>query len=122
MEGAGVVKLYDPTPCMVGRVPLIPLFLAGNATPTIPHIYTGSHGKSKDSGFPMCALMQQRRMAGAAALDVYEVNPWLWQFGRGKPRLGGLTVAETAERQISKAVDRKKRAVETRQRCKALLA
>ena len=64
----------------------------------------------------MCALMQQRRMTGAAALDVYEVNPWLWQFGRGKPRLGGLTVAETAERQISKAVDRKKRAVETRQR------
>ncbi len=23
---------------------------------------------------------------------VYEVNTWLWNFGRGKPRLGGLTV------------------------------
>ena len=40
MERAGVTKLYEPlpTPClyvapagnMVGRVPLIPLFLAGN--------------------------------------------------------------------------------------------
>ncbi len=29
---------------------------------------------------------------------MYEVDPWLWQFGRGKPRLGGLTVKETVER------------------------
>ncbi len=60
----------------------------------------------------------------AAALDVrrgsnvYEVNPWLWQFGRGKPRLGGLTVEETTDRQLAKDVDRKKRAAETRQRRK----
>ncbi len=53
--------------------------------------------------------------ADAAALDgrrssnVYEVNPWLWQFGRGKPRLSGLTVVETAD----------KRVAETRQRCRA---
>jgi hypothetical protein len=49
MKDAGVIKLYEasPTPCvyvapcenMEGRVPLIPLFLAGNrdSTPTIPH-------------------------------------------------------------------------------------
>ena len=52
MERAGVTKLYEPsltrTPWlhvapaanMVGRVPLIPLFLAGNSTPTIPHKYS----------------------------------------------------------------------------------
>ncbi len=40
-----------------------------------------------------------RRMAGAAA--TYEVNQWLWQFGRGKPRLGGLTIEETAKRQVA---------------------
>jgi hypothetical protein len=33
---------------MVGRVPLMPLFLTGNSTQTIPHMYT----KHKDSGFP----------------------------------------------------------------------
>jgi hypothetical protein len=97
MEDAGVVKLYEPspTPClyvapaenMVSRVPLIPLFLTVNTTTTIPHVYS----KHTDSGFPMGC-------ADAAALDgrrvnnVYEVNQWLWQFGRGKPRLGGLTV------------------------------
>ncbi len=37
---------------IVGRVPLIPLFLAGNSTPTIPHMFS----KRKDSGFPFgCA-------------------------------------------------------------------
>ncbi len=44
MEGAAVLKLYEPspTPCLyvapidhvLGRVPLLPLFLAGNSTPT----------------------------------------------------------------------------------------
>jgi hypothetical protein len=88
MEDSGVVKLYEPspTPClyvapvenMVGRVPLMQLFLAGNATPTIPHLYS----KHKDSGFPLGC-------ANAAAVDsrrgssVYEVNLWLWQFGCG---------------------------------------
>ncbi len=57
--------------------------------------------------------------ADSAALDgrcssnVYEFNLWLWQFGRGKPRLGGLTVEETAYRQLAKDVDQKKRAAET---------
>ena len=62
MEDSGVVKLYEPspTPClyvapaenMVGRVPLIPLFLAGNSIPTIPHMFS----KRKEAGFPFaCA-------------------------------------------------------------------
>ena len=29
---------------------------------------------------------------GRRGCDLYEVNTWLWNFGRGKPRLGGLTV------------------------------
>ena len=27
-----------------------------------------------------------------------KVNPWLWQFGRGRPHLGGLSVSETEDR------------------------
>jgi hypothetical protein len=109
MEDAGVTKLYEPspTPClyvapaanMAGRVPLIPLFpsLAGNSTPTIPHMFS----KRKDSGF-------QYGCADAAAADgrrgsnVYEVNLWLWSFARGKPpRLGGLSVEKAFERQVA---------------------
>ncbi len=59
MERAGMTKLYEPSPapclhvapdtCMVGRVLLMPLFLAGNSTPTIPHKFS----KHESSGFPM---------------------------------------------------------------------
>ncbi len=124
VEDAGVVKLYEPspTPChyvapaenMVDRVPLIQLFLAGTMTPTVPHVYS----KRKDSGFPMgCA--DAAALDGRRGSNVYEVNPWMWQFGCGKPRLGGLAVGETADRQLAKDVVRKKRAAETRGRRKA---
>ena len=119
-----MIKLYEPspTPClyvapaenMVGRVPLMPLFLAGNSTPTIPHLYS----KSKDTGFPMgCA--DAAAVDGRRGSNVYEVNPWLWQFGRGKPRLGGLSVEKTQERMQAARDERSLRAAETRQRRKA---
>jgi hypothetical protein len=124
MEGSGVIKLYEPspTPClyvapaenMVSRVPLMPLFLAGNSTPTIPHLYS----KRKDTGFPMgCA--DAAGVDGRRGSNVYEVNPWLWQFGRGKPRLGGLSVEKTQERMQAARDERSLRAAETRRRRKA---
>ena len=69
--------------------------------------------------------MQPTSWAGREATsraNVYEINQWLWQFGRGKQRLGGLSVAETEERRIAAAKDGAKRAVATRapRRCKAL--
>ncbi len=80
MEDAGVIKLYElslthclhvaPAEIMVGRVPLMLRFLAGNSNPTIPYLYS----KRRDSGFPMGC-------ADAAALDgrrgssFYKVNP-----------------------------------------------
>ena len=47
---------------------------------------------------------------------------WLWMFGRGKPRLGGLSVAETAVRKNARHEEQVKRAVETRRRRKAAKA
>jgi hypothetical protein len=80
-----MIKLYyEPSPSLclcvaparnlVGRVPLTPLFLDGNSTPTIPHKFS----KSKDSGFPFGC-------ANSAAVDrlscsnVCDVNPWLYR-------------------------------------------
>ena len=95
----------------------MPLFLAGNATPTIPHLYS----KRKDSGFPMgCA--DTASVDGRRGSNVYEVNPWLWQFGRGKPRLGGLSVEKTQERMQAARDERSLRAAETRRGRKADLA
>ena len=74
----------SPAENMVGRAPLIPLFLAENTTPTIPHVYS----KRKDSGFPMgCAdaaaldgpegeaAMSMRSTRGCGSLDA-ESHAW----------------------------------------------
>jgi hypothetical protein len=80
----------------------------------IPHLYS----KRKDSGFPMgcadSAAVDSRRGS-----NVYEINLWLRQFGRGKPRLGGLSVEKTEERRQTDRDERHQRAVETRRRRKA---
>ncbi len=36
---------------------------------------------------------QARDLAGGS--HVYEINSWLWNFGRPQPRIGGLSVAKT---------------------------
>jgi hypothetical protein len=125
MEDSEVIKLYEPgpIPClyvapvyhMVGRVPLnealIPLFLAGNSTPSIPHKFS----KHKGSGFPMgCA--DSAASDGSRGSRVFEVNTWLWNFGCGKPRLSGLTVEEIAMRKETVRQDQAKRSAETRRR------
>ena len=53
---------------------------------------------------------------GRRGCNVYEVNTWLWNFGRGKPRLGGLTVKETAMQKKTVRKDQAKRSAETRRR------
>ncbi len=88
---------------MVGRVPLISLFLAGNSTPTIPQQYS----QHKRSGFPQDVHSCDTAAAyGRQGSNVYEVNPWLWQFGRGKPRLpvqwvARLSVEKTGARKAA---------------------
>ena len=44
---------------------------------------------------------------------------WLWQFGRGKPLLGGLSCEETDERKEAALQERSLRGAETRRRRKA---
>ena len=63
--------------------------------------------------------------ADAAVVDcrrgsnVYEVNLWLWRFGRGKPSLGGLSVEETQVRKQAVRDEWHMCAVETSRRRKA---
>jgi len=121
MEKWGVQKFYEPSPTPVlyvglaadvlGRLPLMPLFLLGNSTPTIPHELR-KHRRSK---FPY-GEADAADASGKRGSNVYEVNQWLWQFGRGKPRLGGLSVSATEERRIAELQDSARRGQETRVR------
>jgi hypothetical protein len=75
----------------------------------IPHMF----GKRKEAGFPFgCA--DAAALDGRRGSNIYEVNPWLWQFGRGKPRLGGLSIEQTGERKHVASDARHKRAAETK--------
>ena len=47
------------------------------------------------------------------------VNSWLWSFGRGKPRLGGLSIVQTHERHAATTSEaQRKRAAEPKRICK----
>jgi hypothetical protein len=56
---------------------------------------------------------------GRRCSNVYEVNQWLWQIGRGKQRLGGLPDEETDDRKEAALKEQSLRGTETCQRCKA---
>ena len=58
-------------------------------------------------------------MDGRLGSNVNEVKLWLWQFGRGKQRLGGLSVEETDDRKDAAQKVRIERGAETRRRRKA---
>jgi hypothetical protein len=120
MEARGVRKYYDPSPTpilyvgpianMLGRVPLMPLFLHGNSTPTIPHQLR----HLQRSKFPYGCTDASDESGTGKGSNVYEVNQWMWEFGRGKPRLGGLSVTETEEWRIAVRTEASRRAQSTR--------
>jgi hypothetical protein len=102
METNGIRKLYEPsespaptlyvgrTADLLGRVPLFPCFLHGNATSTIPNKYAVRQKQAFEFGSADGASQGSRRGS-----HVYEINTWLWNFGRPQPRVGGILVAET---------------------------
>ena len=95
--------LEEPPSC-----PAMMCYLDGNKTPTI------QYSKNKNSCFPAgCA--DTAAEDGRRGNNVYEVNTWLWQFGRGKPRLGCLTIEKTSARQDSACKASDKRQKETRE-------
>ncbi len=97
---------------------LVPSFSLPATYPTIPHKYN----QHKRSGFPV-GCCDTAAADGRRGNNVYEVNPWLWQFGRGKPRLGGLSVEDdTDDRKEAALKERSLRGAETSRCRKADLA
>jgi hypothetical protein len=66
--------------------------------------------------------MDTAQESGRKGSHVYELNTWLWQFGRGRPRVGGLSVADTEDRRIAVLQDRARRdhAIRTKRKHKAV--
>jgi hypothetical protein len=90
MQRAGVPMLYDSAsnqrlPCLyicpvanvMGRAPLSPCFIGGNSHPTMPHRFKDDQRIRHASND-----IQLDRGNGSR---LYEVNIWMWRYGRGAP-------------------------------------
>ena len=92
-----------PVENVLGRVPLLPCYLKGNAVNTIPH--------SCRSQIPRGAAADSRPDNGTGS-RLFEVNIWMWKYGTPFPR----------EYSVEEAVAlRKKRVQESRARGAATL-
>ena len=119
-ESNRIRKLYEPSPVptlyvgraedLLGLVPLFQCFLNGNTTSTIPYKYAARQKQAFEFG---CADGQGP--ASRRGSHVYEINTWLWNFGRPQPRVGGLSVAKTERIRRQSRSETSRRAWETRQ-------
>ena len=119
MEANGIRKLYEPSPVptlyigrvgdLLGRVPLFPCHLDGNITSTIPHKYAPRQKQAFEYGCADGSGQGSRRGS-----HVYEINTWLWNFGRPQPRIGGLSVTKIEGVRSQSRTESARRAAETR--------
>ena len=95
-----IIQLYEPGPLpalepimhvgflchVLCRAPLMPCYMGGSDYPTIPHHFARSarvrHGRA------------DRQKGSGDGSKLYEVNMWMWKFGRGHPRPRGVYEAE----------------------------
>ena len=98
MEAMGVQKLYEPSPTpilyvglvadVLGRVPLMPLFLLGNSTPTIPHQLRQHRGARFPHGLADAADESGRKGSNVYKIKKMAVAVWAGQTASGGP-VGG---------------------------------
>ena len=121
MERNGVPTLYDtssssnkpsiyicPVSNVLGSVPLIPCFVAGNKHPTLPHSFGSRQG----------AIANTRPGAGNGS-RLFELSPWMWGYGRGHRSPGQprkVSVAEAEARRRERTSASRQQAAETLKR------
>jgi hypothetical protein len=88
---------------VLGRVPLMPCYISGNTHPTLPHRFGDRAGATADSS-----------VGRGNGSRLYELNLWMWRYGRGQPRK--ITVEEAEQRRRERLTDARKRAVQTLKR------
>ncbi len=64
------------------------------ATPPLPFLTSTLHDRSRPSNSGVL-MVKAPGPASRRGSHVYEINTWMWTFGRPLPRAGGLSVAKT---------------------------
>ncbi len=94
-----------PVENVLGRVPLIPCFLRGNTNNTIPY--------SLRYEVPDSAAADSRHDSGTES-RLFEVNVWMWNYGRAFPRK--ISVADAGAMRRKCVQDSRRRGAETLKR------
>ena len=94
-----------PVENVLGRVPLMPCYLKGNLHNTIPHAlrYEVPDGAAADS----------RHDSGTGS-RLFEVNIWMWRYGRAFPRK--ISVEDADEMLRKRVQESRRRGAETLKR------
>jgi hypothetical protein len=88
---------------VLGRVPMMPCFVGGNSTPTRPHRFGDSDGAVADTS-----------VGRGNGSRLYELNLWMWLYGRGQPQ--HVTEAEAEQRRKKRTRDARRRSAATLKR------
>ena len=84
----------------------MPCYLRGNLTPTLPHSFRDRDGAKADTS-----------LGRGNGSRLYELNLWMWRYGRGQPRK--VTVEQAEQRRRERTHERSQRAAETMKRRRA---
>ena len=91
-----------PVENVLGRVPLMPCYLKGNLHNTIPH--------SLRHAVPEGAAADSRPDSGTGS-KLFEVNIWMWRYGRAFPRK--ISVEDAEEMRFKRVQDSRRKGAET---------
>ena len=123
MQRNGIPMLYEraasqlptlyvcPVENVLGRVPLMPCYLKGNLHNTIPHAlrYEVPDGAAADS-----------RPDSGTGSRLFEVNMWMWRYGRAFPRK--ISVEDAEEMRRKRVQESRRRGAETLKRRRLAVA
>ena len=117
MQRSGIPMVYEraasqlptlyvcPVKNVLGRVPLVPCYLKGNSHNTIPF--------SLRQHVPNGAAADSRQDSGTGS-RLFEVNIWMWRYGRGRSRM--VSIADAERMRSERLSESRLRAAETRKR------
>ena len=96
-----------PVKNVLGRVPMIPCFVAGNTHPTIPH------GFARSGRAVLGAGAADTRPDSGNGSRLYELNLWMWRYHDGRGQARKVSVAKAMEARVKRLRKARKRAGET---------
>ena len=123
MQRSGIPMLYEraasqlptlyvcPVENVLGSVPLMPCYLKGNQHNTIPH--------SLRNNVPAGAAADSRPNSGTGS-RLFEVNMWMWRYGRALPRK--ISVEDAEEMRRKRVQESRRKGAETLKRRRLAVA